>query len=471
MHRKRIYGLETEYAIYYVTPISSPSIKRALFSEYLIKALFETLCPGETIYNLFLENGGRLYQDTGCHPEYATPECSNIRDAVLYDIAGERILNNISRKVQQSFEEEGLLGKFKIFKNNTDSIGNTYGCHENYLIRQDVNFSYLTEKIIPFLVTRTVFTGSGKYYISGNNIGFKISQRADFIEKVYSGSTTGDRPIINTREEPLSDPTLYKRLHIIAGDSNISPFTTYLKLGTMAIVLDMVESGFFKREMEIKNPLKALHDINEDITCQVKIEMKDGKYYTPLEIQEIYLEHAEKYCNNNNIDNEFKVILENWKGVVQTLKTDPLKLADRIDWVIKLNLVENYMKKNSRSDIGIRIQQLDIAYHDIDTDTGIFHRLENAGLVIRLFKEEEIECATCNPPHDTRAHARGEIVKYLKKKGLVSAVDWSSINLEKIGAGKIIMNDPFDSTLDKFYKIKSKIQDLDSTITNPMPFY
>ncbi len=461
MHAKRIYGLETEFAIYYVSPFSSPAGKRALFSEYLIKALFETLCPNETIYNLFLENGGRLYQDTGCHPEYATPECSTVRDAVLYDVAGERILNNIAQKVQESFEKEGLIGKFQIFKNNTDSIGNTYGCHENYLIRQDVNFSYLAEKIIPFLITRTLFTGAGKLHMNGGNVRFKISQRADFIEKVFSGSTTGDRPIINTREEPLSDPLLYRRLHIVLSDSNMSPFTTYIKLGTMGIVLDMVENEYLKRKIEIKNPLKALRDINNDLTCKVKVEMSDGRYYTPLEIQEIYIEYAEKFYNHKGLDQESKEILEAWKKLIETLKDDPMGVADRIDWAIKLNLIEKY-KKNRMTGNGFRLQQLDISYHNIDPDTGIYHMLEGADLVIKFFSDREIERAMYEPPQDTRARVRGEILKYLKKKGLVSAIDWSSVNLEKIGAGKIIMNDPFDNSLDKFVQVKTKIDELEN---------
>ncbi len=470
MHEKRIYGLETEFAIYYVSPFSSPAGKRALFSEYLIKALFESLCPNETIYNIFLENGGRLYQDTGCHPEYGTPECSSVRDAVLYDVAGERILNNIAQKVQESFEKEGLIGKFQIFKNNTDSIGNTYGCHENYLIRQDVNFSYLAEKIIPFLVTRTVFTGAGRLHMNGGNVRFKISQRANFIEKVYSGSTTGDRPIINTREEPLSDPLLYRRLHIVLSDSNMSPFTTYIKLGTMGIVLDMVENGYFKKNIEIRNPLKALRDINDDLTCKVKIEMNDGRYYTPLEIQEIYIEYAEKFYIQKGLDQESKGILEDWKKLIETLKTDPMGLADRIDWAIKLNLIDKYKKKNGMAGNGFRLLQLDISYHNIDPEAGIYHRLEDAGLVIKFFSDKEIERAIYQPPQDTRARVRGEIVKYLKKKGLISAIDWSNVNLEKIGAGKIIMNDPFDNSLDKFIQVKTKIDELENDSIHTIAF-
>ena len=230
--QKRIYGVETEYGI-----IFTPEGRKTLPVEKAIRFLFEKLITTEHFLNVFLENGARFYQDTGCHPEYATPECASPRQLIVYDKAGERILEDLQLYAEEKIREERIPGKLSIFKNNTDFVGNSYGCHENYLVDRDVDFYYLAEQLIPFLVTRQIYTGAGKVCQTQDGIHYCVSQRAQHIYQKISGTTTNDRSIINTRDEPHADREKYRRLHVIVGDSNMSEYTNFIKVGTCSVVL------------------------------------------------------------------------------------------------------------------------------------------------------------------------------------------------------------------------------------------
>ena len=255
--QKRIYGLETEYGI-----IFTPEGRKTLPVEKAIRFLFEKLITTEHFLNVFLENGARFYQDTGCHPEYATPECASPRDLVIFDRAGERILEDLQLYAEEKIREERVPGKLSIFKNNTDFVGNSYGCHENYLVDRDVDFYYLAEQLIPFLVTRQIFSGAGKVFQTQDGVHYCISQRAQHIYQKISGTTTNDRSIINTRDEPHADREKYRRLHVIVGDSNMSEYTNFVKIATAAVVLQMIEDGFINKDFTLRHPVKAIKDIS-----------------------------------------------------------------------------------------------------------------------------------------------------------------------------------------------------------------
>src|SRR5712664_244164 len=278
--RRRIFGLENEYGL-----IFSPNGRVYLPMEKVLGYIFEGLIPNSWPSNAFLVNGARFYQDTGCHPEYSTPECDNVEDLVVHDKAGERLLEACLPAAEERLREEGLTGQIYIFKNNTDSLGNTYGCHENFLMRRDVDFWKVTEQLIPFFVTRQIFAGAGKVLKVSGKAQLFISQRAQHIHEKTSSSTTSSRSIINTRDEPHADAEKYRRLHIIVGDSNMSEIATYLKVGTAALVLDMIEDGFFDREYSLQSPVQAIRDISHDPTLREAIKLKDGRTLTALQMQ------------------------------------------------------------------------------------------------------------------------------------------------------------------------------------------
>jgi proteasome accessory factor A len=244
--QKRIYGVETEYGI-----IFTPEGRKTLPVEKAIRFLFEKLITTEHFLNVFLENGARFYQDTGCHPEYATPECASPRQLLVYDKAGERILEDLQIYAEEKIREERIAGKLSIFKNNTDFVGNSYGCHENYLVDRDVDFYYLAEQLIPFLVTRQIYSGAGKVFQTQEGVHYCISQRAQHIYQKISGTTTNDRSIINTRDEPHADREKYRRLHVIVGDSNMSEYTNFLKVGACAVVLQMIEDNYINKDFQL----------------------------------------------------------------------------------------------------------------------------------------------------------------------------------------------------------------------------
>ena len=326
---KRIFGLECEYGLTF-----SPHGRVYLPIEKILGYIFEGLIPNSWPSNAFLTNGARFYQDTGCHPEYSTPECDDIFDLVIHEKAGERILESCLPAAEERLREESLSGDIYIFKNNTDSLGNTYGSHENFLMRRDVDFWKVAEQLIHFFVTRQKFSGSGKVLkISGKQQYF-ISQRAQHIHEKTSSSTTSSRSIINTRDEPHADAERFRRLHIILGDSNMSEFSIYLKVGTAALVLSMIEDGFFIPGIELEDPVKAIREISRDPTLKKRVKLDDGREMSGLEIQRIYLERAQEYLPTQPFDKVMADVLKEWERVLDALEDDPMKLVKEVDWIM-----------------------------------------------------------------------------------------------------------------------------------------
>ncbi|MGA3219949.1 MAG: proteasome accessory factor PafA2 family protein, partial [Acidimicrobiales bacterium] len=288
---RRIFGLENEYGV-----TCTLRGQRRLSPDEVARYLFRRVVSWGRSSNVFLENGARLYLDVGSHPEYATPECDSISDLVVHDKAGERILEHLVVAAEARLREEGIRGVIFLFKNNTDSAGNSYGCHENYLTTRRDDFTHYAEVLIPFLISRQIYAGAGKVLQTARGAQYCISQRAEHIWESVSSATTRSRPIINTRDEPHADAERYRRLHVIVGDSNMSEYATFLKVGTTSIMLRMLEdSSVVMRDMTLENPIRAIREISHDITCRRKVRLANGREASALDIQSEYLERAQRY--------------------------------------------------------------------------------------------------------------------------------------------------------------------------------
>jgi proteasome accessory factor A len=440
--QRRIFGLENEYGL-----ISSSVAGGVNLSvESALGYLFEKVVSRQRGTNDFLRNGARLYQDTGCHPEYATPECDNPFDLTLHDKAGERIIEELLLTAERKLRETGIDCDIFIFKNNTDSVGNTYGCHENYLVERAINFHKLAEQIIPFLVTRQIFAGAGKVLRTRLGNHYYISQRAQHIYQEISGATTSSRGIINTRDEPHADEEKYRRLHVIVGDSNMSEVTTYLKVGTTAIVLALVEDGVIRKDLVLEDPVRAIKEISHDTTCRRKVRLKRGKEFSAIELQREYLELALDYYATAEVPPQVSDLLERWQAVLDRLSEDPRQCARELDWVIKKELVASYMAKKGIGFDDQRISMLDLKYHDIRRDRGLFYALCRQGHIDRLFTDEEIEQATVTPPQTTRAKIRSDFIKFANERNKSYDVGWSYLKLNDRYQRTILCKDPFKPT-------------------------
>jgi proteasome accessory factor A len=453
--KKRIYGIENEFGIAFTS-----NGRRTLPSEKVVRYLFEKLITTEGFLNVFLENGARFYLDTGCHPEYATPECASPEDVMIYDKAGERILEDLLTYAQAKVNEEGFQGDLDIFKNNTDFVGNSYGCHENYLAERTADFYYMAEQLIPFLVTRQIFTGSGKVFRTRRGIVYHISQRAQHIRQKISGTTTNERSIINTRDEPHAIKEKYRRLHIIVGDSNMSEFTTYLKVGTTAIVLEMIEDDFLTPNFSLRNPVRAIKDISRDLTCREPIPLNNGKKYSALELQKEYLDLAHRFYSTRSMSPMAADILQKWEYVLTKLAEDPMQLHREIDWVIKLHLLKAYGERLQLSPeaSGDRMLMLDLQYHNIRREKGLYFLLERKGQVERLTTDAHIEKAMVDPPQNTRAKMRGELIKLAKMKRIPYDLDWNYIRIGYLLNLWVKCNDPFQEENEKVNQLKRRIE-------------
>ncbi|HWB72307.1 MAG TPA: depupylase/deamidase Dop [Egibacteraceae bacterium] len=378
--------------------------------------------------NSILPNGARFYVDHA-HPEYSSPECSNPMDAVSWDKAGERILEVAAAKAAQLLPgaDPARPGRIVITKNNTDGKGAAYGTHENYLMDRSVPFGELVRHLTPFFVTRQVMIGAGRV---GNEFGledvpYQIAQRADFFEVEVGLETTLKRPIVNTRDEPHADPERFRRLHVIIGDANMSEVCTYLKLGSTALVLMMVEDGFLPEPPTLAQAVKALHDVSHDLTCRRTVPLKDGRSVTPVEVQWHYLEQAKKYCKECEGPDWGTEVLAVWERVLTAIEDDPLSLDGVVDWVTKYRVLCRYVERDGLEWSHDKLKLIDLQYHDVRRDKGLHNRLVETGRAERLVPETEVRRAMTHPPEDTRAYFRGRCLD--KYRDQVAAAGWDSI--------------------------------------------
>jgi len=371
-----------------------------------------------------LVNGARYYNDH-THPEYSTPECRNIFDLVAHDLAGEQIVNECVQTRNAEIGSKAL----QVFKNNTDYSGHSYGTHDNYLIPRRLEFDQWVHHLTPFLVTRQLICGAGKVgseYTKGEQyVGLQLSQRSDFIETVLSIETMTQRPIINTRDEPHAVHDKYRRLHLILGDANMSPFSTALKLGTTRAILTLIGLEKIAAHEELADPVSDIKLVSKDKTGSICLKQKSGKTITPLEIQEFYLEQAEKTLSGD----EWKWTLKEWARALDDLRRNPENLSDRIDWAIKEKLFSTFMQEESIEWNDPLMQSLDLEYHNLDPDRGLYHGLRQEGEVVGIPEaENQAERAVNNPPKGTRAELRGNAVKNENDK--IKNIHWTGVEFE-----------------------------------------
>ncbi len=451
---RRIYGVETEYGITF-----SLRGQRRLSPDEVSRFLFRKVVAWGRSSNVFLENGSRLYLDVGSHPEYATAECDSLSDLVAQDKAGESILRELVGYAQSQLSDEGIRGDIFLFKNNTDSTGNSYGCHENYCIERIEDLSRLENVFIPFLISRQIFTGAGKVVTNAKGTAYSMSQRAEHIWEAISSATTRSRPIINTRDEPHADPEKFRRLHVIVGDSNMSEFATYLKIGTASVVLAMIEDDIVQlRDYAMASPINALRDISYDLWSKEPVKLMNGRDLTALEIQEDLCERAERFVTVRDLPADQVHAVKLWREVIEQYRSDPMGLADRVDWIAKLQIIN---RERERSGIDLsdpKIALIDLLYHDTNLDRGLFYRRSARGHFQRMVTDEQIERATVRPPSTTRAHMRGTFIQAAKQWRRDYTVDWVHLKLNDEMQRTVLLKDPFKSTDERFQKLLASLE-------------
>ena len=470
----KVCGIETEYGITMpktadANPITASSMLINAFVNEISGKVgwdFEDEAPGhdargfnlegslphevEThLVNTVLTNGARFYVDHA-HPEYSSPECLNPKEAVLYDKAGELVLRKAMSAAKRALPNDQEI---VVYKNNSDRKGNSYGCHENYIMDRQVPFNKIVKQVTPFFVTRQIYCGSGKVGSEFANIAkwevpFQISQRADFFEEVVGLETTLKRPIVNTRDEPHADATRYRRLHVILGDANMSQFSSYLKLGTTALVLSMIEDSFLdEADLAIEDPVGSLRKVSWDLSLSAQLSRVSGGSISALDLQWEFLRLAQKYAIQRGTeviggDDLGEEILLNWEETLQALEVDPMSLADRLDWVAKYQLVLGYMERHSLDWDDPKLAAIDLQYHDIRPEKSLFHRLG----IRSIWSDAEAELATYSPPRGTRAYFRGKCLEKYPRN--VAAANWDSIifDLGRDPLRRVPMMDPLRGT-------------------------
>ncbi len=393
--------------------------------------------------NKVLANGGRLYVD-GAHPEYSTPECSNPREVVAFERIGERILS-------QSLQEMGRvrgIERFVLYKNNSDGKGNSYGYHENYLVSRAVQFDKIVRVLTPFLVTRPIFAGAGKVGAENQTspTEYQISQRADFFECLVDLNTMVKRPIINTRDEPHADHARFRRLHVIVGDANMAELSTYLKIGTLNIVLDLLEAGADLPQLELSEPVRAFKQVSRDLDMKETLKLAGGRPTTALAIQRAYLKAAIDFYSLRDVDEATKDVLVRWGDVLNQLEQDPRLLVKKLDWVAKRHMIESYMDRKGCGWNDPRMKLMDLQYHDIRPERGLFYTLERGDLIERIVQDQDIQLAESTPPPGTRAYFRGRCVSKFSRS--LYGASWTSLlfDVGNTTIKKVPLNDPYRGT-------------------------
>ena len=401
------------------------------------------------LVNTVLTNGARYYVDHA-HPEYSTPECTDALSLLLADKAGERI---IAKSMELARLAQGSVGEIVTYKNNSDGKGNSYGCHENYLMDRNCAFGEIVKNLLPWFVTRQIFTGAGKVGSEHDREGidFQISARSDFFEEEVGLETTIRRPIVNTRDEPHAMSSQYRRLHVIVGDANLCELSTFLKVGTTAIVLAMIEDNAIENDLSIYEPVRALREVSRDLTCSSLLELRSGRSASPLDLQWEFFNSAQRYAERTGLEHcggeiVGAEVLRRWEEVLSALEVDPLGLDGRLDWVTKYCLLERFRERDGLKWDDPKLALIDLQYHDVRPERSLYERLVQAGTIERLLTEEEIEQAVSQPPHDTRAYFRGECLRRWPKS--IVAANWDSIVFD-VGSGslqRVPMMDPLKGT-------------------------
>lgn len=461
--RRRIMGLETEYGI-----ANMQDSSRRLGPDEIARKLFAPVVEEHRSSNIYTENASRLYLDVGAHPEFATAECDSLHQLIAYDRSGDLLFHELADRAEQA-----VGGKVYLLKNNTDSLGNSYGCHENYLVSRDIPLKGLSKQLLPFLVTRQLICGAGKLAIPypgapNENFGpgYTMSQRADHVWEGVSSATTRSRPIINTRDEPHADSSKYRRLHVIVGDSNMSEVTTALKVGSTLLVLEMIEAGVALPDFEMANEIRSIREISRDFTGQVDIALRSGSTATPLEIQRAFYDAACAYLasredpERGTPNAELTPVVDLWGRVLDCFDTgDFSPVSTEIDWVIKKSLLDRMAAARGLDPIDPRLAQIDLMYHDIHPTRGLFNVLARRGLARTLLAPETIEQAVRQAPPTTRAAVRGRFIAAVRAHPELSyTVDWMRVKVNGENGAEALLADPFANTSEDVDRIIESLE-------------
>ncbi|MFC5088955.1 Pup--protein ligase [Corynebacterium aquatimens] len=437
-------GVETEFG---ATAVRDGSA--VLSPDEVSRYLFKPVIAAHKTSNIFTNSGSRLYLDVGSHPEYATAECDTVTQLLNHDKAGELIFEDLAAEAEQTLANEGIGGQIYLFKNNVDSKFNSYGCHENYLITRELLLKHFAKGFIPFLVTRQMLCGAGMI----KDGTFHISQRAEQVWEAVSSSTTRTRPMINTRDEPHGDSKRFRRMHVIVGDSNMAEPTFALKIGSTQLVLEMLEAKFTEldaRSLELADAITAIKDVSLDTTGQARVELKAGGEMTALEIQRIYYEAAKSWLDNRpdegTPNHELSHVLDLWGRVLEAVDKQDFSLVDReIDWVIKYNLFQRYRERLGCEWSHPKLAQIDLTYHDIRRNRGLFYMLQAKGLVERWTTDSAIEAAKEFPPETTRAVLRSKFLSRARELHARTNVDWVHLKVDRPEPQTVELLDPFET--------------------------
>lgn len=432
-------GVETEFGV-----AAYDGSRQVLTPEEVARYLFRPVVAQHRSSNVFTANASRLYLDVGSHPEYASAECDSLSQLLAYDKAGERIFHQLSQQCDETLRNDGFAGSTYLFKNNVDSRGNSYGAHENYLISRELALKSFGQQLLPFLITRQLICGAGK--IAGEK--FVISQRADQVWEGVSSATTRTRPIINTRDEPHGDSHRFRRMHVIVGDSNMSEPTFALKVGSMLLVIEMLEAGFDLPDMELSDPIAHIRDIAADPTGATELTLAAGGTITALEVQQRTLEAATRWLkqrpDEGTPNEEMARVVDLWARVLDAIATQDFSGVDtEIDWVIKRKLLTQFKDRLGCGWDHPKLAQIDLTYHDINPQRGLFYVLERKGLAARWIEDAAIEEAVDNPPATTRAAIRGEFLSAVRERGLAHNVDWVHLKVNRPEPRTVELLDPF----------------------------
>lgn len=437
---RRIMGLETEFGLHFDAPHA-----RAVTPEEVAGHLFHSVVEWGRSSNVFLTNGSRLYIDVGAHPEYATAECDSLSDIVAYDKAGERIVHDLVAKGEARLASAGLEGSIYLYKNNTDSAGNSYGCHENYLVRRRADYKAFASVLLPFFVSRQMVTGSGCITRTPQGAHYSFSPRADHMWEGMSSATTRSRPMINTRDEPHAHADLYRRMHVIVGDSTMTEPTTRLKMGTTDLLLRILEARLKLPELGLANEMQAIRTIAHDVTGTATVELADGRHMTGADLQEACLTSVRGHLDDViERTEETEAVLDLWeRGIAAVRSQDASPVETELEWAVKFRVLERYRDRLGCELDDPRLARLEMAFHDVSPTRGLFNRLQADGLVSRVVAEDDIVRATTEPPASTRAALRGRFVREALASGRDYTVDWVHLKVSGPEPRTVLLKDPF----------------------------
>ena len=438
---RRILGIETEYGL---TCVASDGSRR-LTPDDAARYLFRDIVARARSSNVFLTNGSRLYLDVGSHPEYATAECDDFEQLIAHERAGDLLMQQMATDAETQLRAEGIDGSLYLFKNNTDSAGNSYGCHENYLIARTRDFAEMAQYLVPFFITRQLVVGAGKVVQTPQGAQFSVSQRADHMWDGVSSASTRSRPIINTRDEPHADAEEYRRLHVIVGDSSMSQTTQLLKVASTVAVLRFLEDRRSIRDVTLENPVRAIREIAMDPTGRAIVRLANGQSTTALAIQSEFCEAVTAHATETGTNQGAMArALNLWRRTLTAIEAGrPSDVAGEIDWILKRALLVRACERQGLDLAHPRIAQLDLAYHDINPQRGLFLAMEERGMAATVINPEAAMAARTVPPQTTRAKLRGDFIRAAIDTGTEHTVDWTQLKISDHGNRSVMLKDPF----------------------------